>query len=165
MLCRSRSEYRRGEFFGVDTKGLSPGAQVVMSLSVLAPVALGIAAVLVFFGQMFWLVFTFGWIIFPALGLLTEGLANLSESPSKKQVALDSSANREKELLRALQDFGELTASQAALETSLSVAEAEQRLKELAEDGHLEVRGRGGGLFYALWEFGGEKQVVRGYKD
>ncbi len=38
------------------------------------------------------------------------------------------------------------------METSLTVAEADGMLKELAEGGHLEVRVRGGGLFYALWE-------------
>jgi hypothetical protein len=36
--------------------------------------------------------------------------------------------------------------------TSLSVEEADRRLRELAEAGHLEVRVRGGGIFYALWE-------------
>ncbi len=37
------------------------------------------------------------------------------------------------------------------METSLSVAEADRMLQELAEAGHLEVRVRGGGLFYAFW--------------
>ncbi len=40
----------------------------------------------------------------------------------------------------------------AAMETPLSMAEAGAMLKELAEAGHLEVRVRSGGLFYALWE-------------
>jgi hypothetical protein len=38
------------------------------------------------------------------------------------------------------------------METSLTVAEADRMLKELAEGGHLDVRVRGGGLFYSLWE-------------
>jgi len=38
------------------------------------------------------------------------------------------------------------------METSLTVAEADEMLKGLAEGGHLEVRVRGGGLFYSLWE-------------
>jgi hypothetical protein len=37
------------------------------------------------------------------------------------------------------------------METSLSVAEADRMLRELAENGHLEVRVRGGALYYALW--------------
>lgn len=52
----------------------------------------------------------------------------------------------------ALREHGELTPARAAMETSLTVAEADGMLKELAEGGHLEVRVRGGGLFYALWE-------------
>ena len=38
------------------------------------------------------------------------------------------------------------------MDTSLTVAEADRMLKELAEGGHLAVRVRGGGLFYSLWE-------------
>ncbi len=56
----------------------------------------------------------------------------------------------EKELLRALERNGEITAARAALETSLSVAEAEKMLTELASGGHLEVRAGGGQLAYAL---------------
>jgi hypothetical protein len=33
----------------------------------------------------------------------------------------------------------------------LTVAEADRRLRELAEHGHIEVRARGGAVFYALW--------------
>jgi hypothetical protein len=32
------------------------------------------------------------------------------------------------------------------------VAEADRMLEELAAGGHLEVRARSGGLFYALWK-------------
>jgi hypothetical protein len=38
----------------------------------------------------------------------------------------------------------------------LTVAEVDRRLKELAENGHLEVRARGGAIFYALWANGEE---------
>ncbi|MGI8865361.1 MAG: hypothetical protein ACR2G1_01370, partial [Rubrobacteraceae bacterium] len=50
---------------------------------------------------------------------------------------------------------GEVSAAGVAAETSMTVAEAERRLGELSEGGHLEVRVRGGGIFYALWEAGG----------
>ena len=43
-------------------------------------------------------------------------------------------------------------AAGAAAETGLSVDEADRRLGALAEDGHLEMRVRGGGIFYALWD-------------
>jgi hypothetical protein len=55
-----------------------------------------------------------------------------------------------------------MTSAGVAVETSLSVDEADRRLRELAEAGHLEVRVRGGGIFYALWEAeGGRLEGVR----
>lgn len=140
-----------GDFFGVEVEDLSPRARVALALSVLAPVGLSIAVVLLFFNSMFWLVFTFGWMAFPAFGLLAGGLTGLVSTPSGKQLELDS-RTKERELLEALQEGRELTPARAAMETSLSVAEADEKLKELAEGGHLAVRVRGGGLFYALWE-------------
>ncbi len=61
----------------------------------------------------------------------------------------------EKELLEALRQEGEITAVRATMKTSLSVSEAGQMPKELAEAGHLEVRMRGGSLFYTFWEEAG----------
>lgn len=133
---------------------LHPRARVVLALSVLVPVALGVGIVLVFFQAMFWLVFTFGWMVFPAFGLLASGVGGLASIPSQKQLDRNSAEEGERELLGALHKHGELTPAQAAMETSLSVAEADAKLKELAKGGHLEVRVRGGGLFYALWEAG-----------
>jgi hypothetical protein len=118
-----------------------------VALSVLVPVALGAVLVLSLLPQLFWLIFVFGWTIFPAIGLLARGVAGLSDA-RPEQVATET---RERELLRALREHGELTPVRAATETSLSVAEADRILKELAAAGHLEVRARKGGLFYALW--------------
>ena len=61
-------------------------------------------------------------------------------------------AAEEKELLEALGRRGELTVAAAALETSLSVGEADRVLSGLASRGHLKVRAEHGGLFYSLWE-------------
>lgn len=155
MRHRATANYGRNDFFGVDPENMSPHAQVAMGVSVLVPVVLGVAIVLLFFGEMFWLVFTFGWMIFPAFGLLSSGMAGLASSPSGKQLERDSNETKERELLGALRDHEELTPAQAAMETSLSVREADQKLKELAEGGHLEVRVRGGGLFYSLWQLEG----------
>lgn len=58
--------------------------------------------------------------------------------------------SKEKELLRALERHEEISAARAALETSLSVAEAEEMLAKLASGGHVEVRARDGTLAYAL---------------
>jgi capsular polysaccharide biosynthesis protein len=64
-------------------------------------------------------------------------------------------AAKEKELLEALgrSPSGELTAAGAALETSLSVEEADRMLSGLAARGHLRVRASepSGGLFYSFW--------------
>src|SRR5918999_3070855 len=129
---------------------MSPRAQVTASLAVLIPVAVGLVLVLTLVPWLWWLIFVFGWMIFPAFGLLVRGIAGLSEG----QTGLPSAPanSRERELLGALRDRGELTPAQAAMETSLSVEEADGMLRKLAEGGHLQVRVHGGGLFYSLWE-------------
>jgi hypothetical protein len=126
---------------------MSSRAQVTTSLAVIVPVAL--AGIFLFaFTSVWWIWFTFFWVVFPAFGLLVRGIAELSE-----KTELRAAPNgKERELLEALQREGELTPARAAMETSLTVAEADKMLKELAEGGHLEVRVRGGGLFYALWQ-------------
>ncbi|HKH12043.1 MAG TPA: hypothetical protein VKA73_12960 [Rubrobacter sp.] len=60
--------------------------------------------------------------------------------------------HRERELLEALERRGRITAARAALETSLSVAEADERLSELANRGHLRVTAQDGSLAYSLWD-------------
>ena len=54
--------------------------------------------------------------------------------------------------LEALARHGRSRPALAALETSLSVAEANRMLSDLANSGHVEVRAREGRLGYALWE-------------
>ncbi len=66
--------------------------------------------------------------------------------------AVDAKAAREKELLKAVRDHGEITVAGAALETSLSVEEADSMLSALAAKGHLEVRVEEGRLLYSLWK-------------
>jgi hypothetical protein len=136
------------EFFGLDIDRMSPRAQLTTSLAVLVPVAVGLVLVLSLVPSLWWLVFVFGWMIFPAFGLLVRGIAGLSEGKTE----LPSESGKERELLGALRDHGELTPAQVAMETSLTVREADEMLQRLAEGGHLQVRVRGGGLFYSLWE-------------
>ena len=144
---RARSE---DDFFGLEAGRMSPKAQLTTSLVVIVPVVL--AGVLLFaFTNVWWIWFTFFWVVFPAFGLLVRGIAGLSESSTALPAAPNS---KERELLEALRREGELTPARAAMETSLTVAEADKMLKELAEGAHLEVRVRGGGIFYALWEPG-----------
>jgi len=61
------------------------------------------------------------------------------------------SSGGERELLLALQENGgSITPAEAAMETSLTVKEADRMLSELASEGHLLVESREGSLFYAL---------------
>jgi hypothetical protein len=56
----------------------------------------------------------------------------------------------EKQLLVALSRSRRLTPVEAAIETSLTVDEAEEILSRLANRGHLRVESRDGALYYAL---------------
>jgi hypothetical protein len=153
-------EHRRGrhdrdrtddDFFGLDVEKMSSRAQVTTSLAIIIPVALA-GAFLFAFTSVWWIWFTFFWVIFPAFGVFVKGIAGLSEERGGLPNGLASS--KERELLGALREHSKLTPARAAVETSLTVTEADKMLKELAEGGHLEVRVRGGGLFYSLWEHG-----------
>jgi hypothetical protein len=135
------------DFFGMDVEKMSPRAQAVTGV-VTGGLILLAAALLIAFTDFWWLIFVFGWMVFPAFGVFARGIAGLVETRSQPPAA----NARERELLEALQRRGELTPAQAAMETSLTVNEADKMLEELAAKGHLEVKVRGGGLFYGLWE-------------
>ena len=140
------------DFFGLDVNNMSPRSKVATSLAVLVPILIGGVLLLTLAPWLWWLIFVFGWMIFPAFGLLVRGIAGLSDGPDEPAVA----SSRERELLGALQRRGELSPAQAAMETSLTVNEADKMLEDLAAKGHLDVKVRGGGLFYGLWETGSE---------
>jgi hypothetical protein len=58
---------------------------------------------------------------------------------------------QEKQLLMAIRDAGgSITSIEAALETSLTVDEADEILSRLANRGHLLVESNDGALFYVL---------------
>ena len=138
------------EFFGRDVEKMGPGARISAALSVLVPVGLSGVFLVVFVPQLWWVFTTYFWVAFPALGLLTSGVSGLGE---ERPVRV-SGEERERELLVAIRESGEISAASAAARTSLTVAEADRRLKELAENGHIEVRARGGAILYALWGAG-----------
>ncbi|HKH77533.1 MAG TPA: hypothetical protein VKA51_11290 [Rubrobacteraceae bacterium] len=146
------SRGRHGDFFGLDVESVSPGVQVAAALAVLAPVVLSGVLLVAFFPGLWWIFPTYGWISFPAFGLLVKGLVSSSAHPSRARAPRVTKDDEERELLEALRKHRELSPVLAATETSLSVARAEAMLKGLAEGGHLEARVRGGGLSYALWE-------------
>ncbi len=141
---------------GVDVDSMSPKAQAVTGV-VTGGLILLAAALLIAFTHFWWLIFIFGWAVFPAFGVFARGVAGLVESRSEPPAA----NARERELLEALQRRGELTPAQAAMETSLTVNEADKMLEDLAAKGHLDVRVRGGGLFYGLWENEGGRAELR----
>ncbi len=138
------------EFLGRDVEEMSPGARISAALSVLLPVGLSGVFLVVFVPGLWWIFTTYFWVAFPAVGLLASGVTGLDEG----RPARVSEEERERELLEAIRESGEISAASAAARTSLTVAEADTRLRELAENGHLEVRARGGAVFYALWGAG-----------
>lgn len=144
---------RHGEpdgFFGLDTEAMGPRAQVAAAVAAIAPVALSGTLLVAFAPELWWVFTTYFWVALPAVGLLGRGLSGVAAARPVRA----SAGEREQELLAALRDHGELTSAGAASETSFTVAEADERLRGLAGDGHLEVRVRGGGIFYRLWEAG-----------
>ncbi len=103
-----------------------------------------------FFPLLFLLIWAVPFLVAPAFVAAARGWTEFSESRTRKGRATEES--KERELLEALARHGELSPALAALETSLSVAEANRMLSDLANSGHVEVRAREGRLGYALWE-------------
>jgi len=131
---------RRGA--GRSEDGSSAGTYVLFALSLafaLFGISIGITSgVLV-------PVFVF---MFPALVLGALGVSKLQE---QRRGSVSSGPGAERELLSAIRDNGgSITPAEAAMETSLTVREADKMLSELAGGGHLAVEGRGGALFYSL---------------
>ncbi len=136
------------DFLGFEAEKMGPGARVAAALSVLVPVALSGVFLVVFVPGLWWIFTTYFWVAFPAVGLLASGVTGLADG---RPVRVSEEA-RERELLEAIRRRGEISAATAAAETSMTVDEADRRLRELAEGGHLEIRVSGGAIFYALWE-------------
>ena len=147
------------EFMGRDVEKMSPGARILAALSVLLPVGLSGVFLVAFVPSLWWIFTTYFWVAFPAFGLLMSGIATLGEGRPVRV----SEEERERQLLGAIRESGEISAAAAAARTSLTVAEADRRLSELAEHGHIEVRVRGGAVFYALW--GNEWETARRIED
>ncbi len=153
--------WRRGhhgghDFLGFEVEKMSPGARVTAALSVLVPVALSGVFLVVFVPGLWWIFTTYFWVAFPALGLLASGISGLAEGRPVRV----SEEEKERELLGVLGRSGEATAAAVAAGTSMTVDEADRRLRTLAEGGHLEIRVRGGAIFYALW--GSEERRIEG---
>ena len=155
---REHGGRHRHDFLGFEVEKMGPRARVAAALSVLVPVALSGVFLVVFVPGLWWIFTTYFWVAFPALGVLVSGVSGLAEG---RPVRVSEEA-RERELLEALKERGEVTAATVAVGTSMTVDEADRRLRELAEGGHLEVRVRGGAIFYALWE--AEERGIEGVR-
>ena len=145
---RGRHPRRHGhdDFFGLDVEKMGSGAQAATSLAVMVPVALSAPLWFTVFSHVWWIFMTYFWVVFPAFGLLVRGINGLFEDRPKL-----SAGDKERELLGALREHGELTPARAAVERSLAFSEADEMLGELAEGGHpcgCEVVGSSD----ALWE-------------
>jgi hypothetical protein len=91
------------------------------------------------------LVVSFGLMI-PAVALIASAL----QEANKRRRAVPP-PDKERELLSAIRDNGgAITPAEAAMETSLTVREADRMLSELAGGGHLSVESAGGTLRYSL---------------
>jgi hypothetical protein len=105
------------------------------------------------FFPFFLLIWAVPFLVVPAFAAAARGLAGVAGARTRERTGrVTEQESKERELLRALARRGELSPALAALEASLTVAEADRMLSELAESGHLEVRAHDGRLGYALWE-------------
>jgi hypothetical protein len=85
--------------------------------------------------------------VIAAAALIGKGASDLQ----KQRRAVESPVSKERELLSAIRESGgSITPAEAAMETSLTVREADGMLSELAAGGHLAVQSREGTLFYVL---------------
>jgi ATP/maltotriose-dependent transcriptional regulator MalT len=93
------------------------------------------------------------WWVVPVLGAAVPiALAVLDKPPRLASGDPGGGNLRERELLRALAEWGDLTPAAAAMRTSLTVDEASEMLEGLAHKGHLSPRAGDGVVSYALPE-------------
>ena len=82
--------------------------------------------------------------------LLLRQINRAIEAHEESRRTAPDAGEKEKELLGALEERGELTPATAAMRTSLTVDEASKMLEDLARKGHLEMQTEEGIVAYAL---------------
>jgi ATP/maltotriose-dependent transcriptional regulator MalT len=97
------------------------------------------------------------WVAFLCIGvvapvLLMRQINRAITTHEESRRAAPGAREKEKELLRALEQRGDLTPAAAAMRTSLTVEEASGMLERLATGGHLKVLDSEGVQAYALLE-------------
>ncbi len=128
---------RGREIEGASYVGVASG--LVLLLVAAAFFSTGISSGVFFFGFPF---------LFPAAWLFGKAFQDVV----RRRRAIPSLADKESELLSAIRDNGgAITPAGVAIDTPLTVKEADQMLSGLAAGGHLRVEVEGGGtLSYAL---------------
>jgi ATP/maltotriose-dependent transcriptional regulator MalT len=84
--------------------------------------------------------------------LLLRQINRAIEAHEESRRPAPDAREKEKELLEALEEGGEITPATAAMRTSLTVDEASEMLEELARKGHLEMQMEEGIIAYSLGE-------------
>jgi DNA-binding NarL/FixJ family response regulator len=84
--------------------------------------------------------------------LLFRQINRAIEAHEESRGPAPGAREKEKELLEALDEGGEITPATAAMRTSLTVDEAAEMLDELARKGHLEMQMEEGIMAYTLGE-------------
>jgi ATP/maltotriose-dependent transcriptional regulator MalT len=87
-------------------------------------------------------------VVAPAVLLRQINRAIATHEESRR--AVPGAREKEKELLRALEERGEITPATAAMRTSLTIEEASKMLDKLAARGHVRVLNQDGVLAYTL---------------
>ena len=90
------------------------------------------------------------WWIVPVLGAIVPIALAVLDGPDPKLRGTDDKKSKERELLNALAERGEITPATAAMHTSLTVDEASKMLDGLAGKGHLKLQVEDGIMAYAL---------------
>src|SRR5918998_5636674 len=90
------------------------------------------------------------WWIVPVLGAAVPIALTLLDGTALGSEGSRAGVARERELLHALAERGELTPATAAMRTSLTVDEASTMLDELAGKGHLKLQMEDGIMVYLL---------------
>jgi hypothetical protein len=131
---RDRDEYRDGRMRGHRGRRRSPVESIVAG-----SVFVAVFGVLWFTTKEWWWVFPMA---FAGVLPLVEGFRRLLGSKQENRIGSQArESESEKEILRAARDSGgRLTATGAALGTSLSVAEAQALLEQMTRQGHAVMR-------------------------
>lgn len=90
------------------------------------------------------------WWIVPILAALVPIALAVLDRPDLKLGRTDDKKAKERELLNALAERGEITPATAAMRTSLTVDEASKILSDLAGKGHLKLQAEDGIMAYSL---------------